>query len=294
MLKSSPTPKVVFYPVISDSGVAPNPFGGILSFACSFPRIRKSLNRGDVIVGLGSSSLDKRIIENRGRLYQSTEGRVLYIAKVTDIISQQDYSDMVLSADKHSSLKLKIPQNRGSLTLQSSGDCFYEFEGDMLSISPNQHLQDKWFSNIALREEVNYDLSGDVALSEEYIYFGFNHVAPASFIAKEMRELDLVVGGYCKVPLTEGLNLAFKNYIDIYKNNPLLGLPCLGNAVSPKLSTKEVSILEVFERNAPQLHAHKIHVKQRKSREKSRLGAGVEVERLLAGEVVSKVKLIKQ
>ncbi len=52
-------PNLFSYIITSDSGFAPNPFGGICTLACSKPIIRKAANVGDWIIGTTRSPTGK-------------------------------------------------------------------------------------------------------------------------------------------------------------------------------------------------------------------------------------------
>ncbi len=52
-------PNLFSYNMTSDSGFAPNPFGGICTLACDKPIIRKTANLGDWIIGTSKSSTSK-------------------------------------------------------------------------------------------------------------------------------------------------------------------------------------------------------------------------------------------
>jgi hypothetical protein len=66
--------RIYSYIVTGDSGFSPNPFHGMCTLACCKPRIRKSAQVGDVIVGL----------TRRGE-------RVIYAMKVARVVGFADY-----------------------------------------------------------------------------------------------------------------------------------------------------------------------------------------------------------
>jgi hypothetical protein len=55
-------PTLFSYIVTTDSGFAPNPFGGICTLACSKPNIRKNANVGDWIIGTTPSPDKARLV----------------------------------------------------------------------------------------------------------------------------------------------------------------------------------------------------------------------------------------
>lgn len=55
-------PDFFSYIVASDSGFAPNPYGGICTLACSKPNIRQSANVGDWIIGTAPSPDNGKLV----------------------------------------------------------------------------------------------------------------------------------------------------------------------------------------------------------------------------------------
>ena len=76
-------PRYFTYIVKWDSGLAPNPFYGFCTLAVCKPRIRKSAQIGDWIIGLGSS--------NQNRLGLNYRGRLIYAMEVTEKITFDEY-----------------------------------------------------------------------------------------------------------------------------------------------------------------------------------------------------------
>ena len=72
--------KIVIYPLSYDTGFAPNPYGNILTFGCCMSKVRKIINEGDILIGVGSKRLDNILAENNVTLKNSTDGKILYIA----------------------------------------------------------------------------------------------------------------------------------------------------------------------------------------------------------------------
>ena len=55
-------PDLFSYVVGTDSGISPNPFGGICTLACSKPQIRKSANVGDWVIGTTTSPNSDKLV----------------------------------------------------------------------------------------------------------------------------------------------------------------------------------------------------------------------------------------
>ena len=66
------------YVIPHDSGFAPNPFCGVLTLATCKPRIRKTAQKGDFIVGTGSAA---------------TVGndKLVYAAEIDDVVPIAEY-----------------------------------------------------------------------------------------------------------------------------------------------------------------------------------------------------------
>ena len=68
-----------FYKMTSDSGFAPNPFGGFCTLACCKPQIRKQAQKGDWVIGvLGAKALKCR-------------GNIIFAMKVTEVLTFDEY-----------------------------------------------------------------------------------------------------------------------------------------------------------------------------------------------------------
>jgi hypothetical protein len=66
------------YVVEHDKGFAPNPFHGVCTLAACKPRIRKYANEGEYVIGTGTKK-------------RNLEGRLVYIMKISEIISFDEY-----------------------------------------------------------------------------------------------------------------------------------------------------------------------------------------------------------
>ena len=92
------------YVVARDYGFAPNPFHGICTLATCKPRIRRSAEVGDWIIGTGSKP-------------NGMQGQLIYAMKVTDSCTFDEYWT-------NPSFQCKKPNLRGSLK-QAYGDNIY-------------------------------------------------------------------------------------------------------------------------------------------------------------------------
>ena len=75
------------YKMTNASGFAPNPFGGILTLACCKPQIRNVTKEGDVIIGIGS-----RTMENNYKKRPATfNNKIIYAMEVEKVIPWTEY-----------------------------------------------------------------------------------------------------------------------------------------------------------------------------------------------------------
>jgi len=147
--------KLYSYVVKHDDGFAPNPFWGYCTLACCKPKIRKSAQVGDWVVGTGA-------VKNTGR------DKLIFAMKVTEKLTFAQYS-------KDNRFKNKIPSSGRNELL---GDNIYYQDKD-----------EKWIQRKALfhqtDKERGRDLSGKyVLVSDHYCYFGKKAIAtPEEFKA---------------------------------------------------------------------------------------------------------------
>ncbi len=128
-----------------DTGFAPNPFHGFCTLATCKPRIRKTANVGDYVIGTGSNS------KNR-------QGFLVYAMRITEVLSLDEYW-------RDHRFQSKKPQEAG---------CWKEACGDnVYSWDP---LTNEW-----IQDEASYhcdygpchDARTDrVLISEDFIYWG--------------------------------------------------------------------------------------------------------------------------
>lgn len=139
--------KLYSYVIVADTGFAPNPYGGYVTLATCKPKIRKSAQPGDWIVGTGS-------VGGVGA------GRLVYAMLVDQVISIEEYG----SSPAHVA---KRPDVRGN-TQRRVGDNIYF-----------KNAAGEWQQRESLHtaEHVERDLSGrNCLIGREFYYFGNNAV----------------------------------------------------------------------------------------------------------------------
>lgn len=133
-----------------DDGAAPNPYWGICTLAICKPRIRRTANVGDWVVGLGSSRSPIGDISKC----------VVYAMKITKKLSMSEYDRF---CQQH--YPDKIPDWQSSDFKRKVGDCIYDFydSNQLPNLRGSVHKEGN-------RET---DLKGEnVLLSEHFFYFG--------------------------------------------------------------------------------------------------------------------------
>ncbi|BCL72547.1 hypothetical protein TUMSATVNIG1_45180 [Vibrio nigripulchritudo] len=144
------------YAITRDFGFAPNPFHGSCTLATCKPRIRKSANVGDWILGLGGAKL------------KSVQKKCILLMKVTEKISFHDYwTDPRFS--------IKKPARNGS-HVQMLGDNIYHQDGNNEWIQEDSHHSnaDGSFNMTNLKRDTSSD---QVLISDHFYYFGASAVA---------------------------------------------------------------------------------------------------------------------
>lgn len=217
---------IYIYPLSYDTGFAPNPYGGILTFGCCMSNIRRLIKEGDILIGVGSKRLDDILNENNIKL-RKTDGKILYIAFITKKMTHIEYSKFVtknISRD----MNIKVPSFK-----HKSGDSIYNFtEEGKIGLLPNLHLKKSWNDEEKLMSTVKDDISEDVLLSTHYVYFG------DAFPDNTFEELDdilelnkkiYIVGKYNMLSINEQLKFKCFNYITKNINESsdcIIGSPC--------------------------------------------------------------------
>jgi hypothetical protein len=141
------------YVVTRDYGFAPNPFFGYCTLATCKPRIRKSAQVGDWIIGVGSSAQNSKF-----------KNRLIYTMCIEEKLLFNDYWNDVR-------FKKKKPVMNGS-NKQLYGDNIYHKNintGEFIQENSHHSLENGFVN------EKNYkrDLSGEyVLISKNYWYFG--------------------------------------------------------------------------------------------------------------------------
>ena len=153
------------YSITRDFGFAPNPFHGICTLATCKPKIRKSANVGDWIIGVGGSNL------------KPIARKCIFLMKVTEKITFQDYWD-------DSRFIRKKPARNGS-SMQMLGDNIYHKNESGEWIQENSHHSNPDGTpniNNLIRDTQRTD---KVLISNFFFYFG-----------SEAIEIDLNSIGY--------------------------------------------------------------------------------------------------
>jgi hypothetical protein len=136
------------YCVRDDSGVASNPFWGICTLVICKPRIRRTAQVGDWVVGTGS----------RRSPVGDLSGAVVYAMRVGRKMSMPEY-------DKWAAAECsgKIPDLSHEDRRRACGDAAYDFSTDPPRVRPSDHTE----------ENREHDLSGIYALlADQFVYFG--------------------------------------------------------------------------------------------------------------------------
>ena len=141
-------PRLFSYVLREDTGFAPNPYHGFCTLACCKPRIRKTAEKGDWIIGTGSNAKGKE----RG-------GYISYAMCVTDVLTfDQFWNDERFRA--------KRPNLCGNLDA-ACGDNIYRIGPDgQWCYIPAFHCE---FSELETDTKINR-----VLISNDFIYWGGN------------------------------------------------------------------------------------------------------------------------
>ena len=142
------------YVVVSDAGFAPNPFFGYCTLATCKPRICKSAQVGDWIVGTGSAARDV----GRG-------GHLVYAMHVTEVIDTRSY----WIDPRFQFKKPKFIEDQ--IRVSSSGDNIYEWRGQ----NSWRQLHSYHSHSDGTQNEAHTEKDTRVArilLSDDFVYFG--------------------------------------------------------------------------------------------------------------------------
>lgn len=162
--------KLFSYIVTHDAGFAPNPFWGYCTLACCKPKIRKTAQKGDWIVGLSRKTKGNKII---------------YAMQVDRILSFADY----YRADEFAA---KIPKNYSTgKTKKECGDNIYKLMPNGKFQQLPSHHSNKKKPKIENPKAKKHDLSVKrVLISKRFHYFGRNAID----LPKGLRELKVGIG----------------------------------------------------------------------------------------------------
>jgi Nucleotide modification associated domain 2 len=116
-------PTLFSYCIPYDDGAAPNPFWGLCTLAICKPRIRRSANAGDWVVGTGS------VVSPVGNV----SGAVVYAMLVTQKVTMEDYDRLT-----QSELPRKIPLVDSADLRRRFGDSIYDFSAPPPVSSPKR------------------------------------------------------------------------------------------------------------------------------------------------------------
>lgn len=143
--------KLFSYIVTHDAGFAPNPFGRYCTLACCKPKIRKTAQKGDWIVGLSPKADGNRIV---------------YAMQVEKILTHDKYY-------KDSRFAAKKPDYSTGKIKNKCGDNIYKYlsNGEYRQL-PSYHSNKK-NRETEDSEAKEHDLSGiNVLISKKFYYFG--------------------------------------------------------------------------------------------------------------------------
>ena len=141
-------PTLFTYCIPYDDGAAPNPYWGVCTLVICKPKIRRTAEVGDWIIGTGSVNPK---LGNFG-------GKVVYAMRVTQKMSMSEYD-----AFTKKSLREKIPDWHHEDHCRRLGDSIYDFSTD----PPKQRVGVHHHGNIST------DMRGGFALlSTHFFYFG--------------------------------------------------------------------------------------------------------------------------
>ena len=174
-VQSGRRPMLYSYIVATDSGFAPNPFCRYCTLACCKPRIRRSAQKGDYVIGLR-------------RLHKGYE--VVYAMQVSEKKSFNEYWNDARFVAKKPDL------HAGGHKAEGDNIYHQDHEGPWIQ-EPSRHP----------KEEMDKDLSGVyVLISKDFIYWGSSAPPLSTEIA------DLVVGKTSWRELHKPLPPAFKRW----------------------------------------------------------------------------------
>ena len=206
-----------------DGGAAPNPYWGVCTLVICKGAIRRTAERGDWVVGLGSKASPIGDIS----------GQVVYAMRVTDRMTMREYNRYC-----RGNLPGKIPKWRSGEFKKRVGDCVYDFS------KPGRPRIRQ-----SVHDERNriVDLRGKNALLSEHFYYFGNRPRP---LPKHLRPIVQQTQGNKSVANAPYVN-AFVEWIEALRLQPnrLYGEPQLKYAIMARSARSVCSRRDLEEDN---------------------------------------------
>ena len=177
--------KLYSYVVARDYGFAPNPFFGVCTLATCKPRIRSTAEIGDWIVGTGSKKRNR-------------EKHVVYVMRVTEAMSFNDYWNDPRFQTKH-------PNLRGSKK-QAFGDNIY-FKNSHTGKWHQENSHHSYADGRINRANVAADTQANrILVSTDFVYWGgMGPEIPKRFLNYGPDHVSICVGRNHKNKFPTGL-----------------------------------------------------------------------------------------
>ncbi|GHT36380.1 hypothetical protein FACS189427_07870 [Planctomycetales bacterium] len=187
------------YVITRDYGFAPNPFWGYCTLATCKPKIRKSAQVGDWIVGIGSGAKNSKM-----------KGRLVYAMKVEQKITFDEYW-------KDTEFQNKKPVMNGSKR-QNYGDNIYHSVGKKFVQEDSHHsLANGSVNKFNLKKDIG---GGFVLISKTYWYFG----KESPLIPQKLQEI-IVKGRSYRIFEEEKLIFRLENWLRSFPESGRRGNP---------------------------------------------------------------------
>lgn len=161
------------YIVARDYGFAPNPFHGIMTLATCKPKIRRTAEVGDYILGHATKKFSHRII---------------FMMKVTEVTTFDKYWN-----DER--FQNKKPVMNGSLVAMY-GDNIYHHENSVWKQADSHHSLDNGAPN-PLNIQKDTSTTDRVLISDDFIYLGMSMTS----LPKELRGYIQKTQGHRCIPI---------------------------------------------------------------------------------------------
>lgn len=205
------------YAVTRDLGFAPNPFHGVCTLATCKPRVRKSAQVGDWVMGVGGKTL--------GHIYR----KCIFLMKVTEISDFQSYW-------QNPEFRLKRPVRNGS-NVQMLGDNIYHKDQNGSWVQEDSHhSNDDGTYNLTNLERDTGETDA-VLISRFFFYFG------QAAISVDLESIGYQkVRDYIKRELVQGAasEVLVRDICERYKSdvNFLMGDPCQFDSAYKRVDQK--------------------------------------------------------